>query len=57
MPESADAFKAYIDGLNLKEEVKKKISIFDFNSPFNQKGFHPVLALHMLEYNKKLQQQ
>jgi len=52
--EAADGFEAYIESLNLKSDIKEKISVFDLTHPLYQHGFHPALALHMIKYNEQI---
>lgn len=51
--EAADGFEAYINNLNLTDEIRAKITEFIPEHPLYQNGFHPALALHMIEYNKQ----
>jgi len=51
---AAESFRKYIDGLSIKPETREKISVFDLMHPLYTHGFHPALALHMIEYNKKM---
>jgi hypothetical protein len=52
---AADAFKVYFDALNLKPEMREKMSDWDIMNPLYRRGFHPALVLHMMEFNKKIE--
>eukprot|EP01037_Dinobryon_pediforme_P011467 gene11467-11560_t len=51
---AADNFKTYIESLKITPEVVNKISVFDLTNPLYSSGFHPAMALHMIQYNDKL---
>lgn len=50
--EAAEEFKKYLDSLEMKTEIREKISVFDLNHPLYQHGFHPAFARHMIQYNE-----
>jgi len=46
------ALKKYLDALNLPEPLMRKIKGHHLEYPFELFGYHPVLASHMLNFNK-----
>ena len=46
------AFKKYLDDLKMPESLMRKIKDYHLQYPFKAFGFHPVLAVHMVNFNK-----
>ena len=46
------AFKKYLDDLKMPESLMRKIKDYHLQYPFKAFGFHPVLAAHMVNFNK-----
>lgn len=49
--EASDAFKKYMDGLNLKPEIREKLEIWDLEHPLCTHGFHPATIMHMKQFS------